>query len=301
MNNSRERKGFNPQLEEAHQKDTDWIFGASSPTCIALIPMHDRERYFPRGEVQRGRDDFMDCATRGPDEDLEAKFTWLYQNGLLDPADREWFDVKRYTVVREDIGHTVEFSDRFNAILSGTTAVGNSMIAPIDSIHSHGLIPKSMLPSRPDMTLEEYLDPKAVTPQMRELGMQFLSRFSIYYERVLLKDFPAAIEQDMLVVAGYAWPKPKDGIYPKTDNDPNHVFVYFKTPKYHVRDSYLDDGQPDDFVKRLAHNYNLMDYGYRLFIRKNDVSAPRSFVDQLVSALFYGRLAELWRLITKGA
>src|SRR5688572_8275573 len=176
MNDSRERKGFNPQLEEAHQEDTDHVFGGSSLMCVALIPEGDRPRYLPKGEVQKGRDDFMDCASRGPLNILEAKFTWLYQNGHLKPEDREWLEKKGYVVVREDMGHVIEFSDRYIAILSGTTAAGNSMKAPIDTIHRKGLIPKSMLPASSDMSLSDYLDASAVTPAMLELGQQFLSR-----------------------------------------------------------------------------------------------------------------------------
>lgn len=298
MNDSRERAGFNPELEREHQKDTDWVFGAASQICIALIPQADRLRYLPAGEVQRGRDDFMDCATRGPTNILEAKFTYLYQNGLISLEDRAWLENKGYVNVRPDVGHVIEFSDRFNAILSGTTANGNSMIAPIDSIHTHGLIPKKMLPASPDMSLSEYLDADAVTPAMGELGKQFLSRWPINYERVLRTDFPQAIEQDFINVAGFAWAIPRhDGVYLRVPKGiPNHVFVYFKNPRYNIFDNYFDsfDG---DFVKTLAPDYDLVDYGYRLFIKHNDVVAPRSLVDQLLAALFRGDMKEVWRLI----
>src|SRR5688572_10004982 len=118
--------------------------------------MQDRVSYLPTGEVQRGRDDFMDCASRSPIDILEANFTYLYQNGLFSTEHRGWLEDKGHVVVREDMGHVVEFSDRLIAVLSGTTANGNSMKAPIDTIHRSGLIPKSMLPASSDMAIEEY-------------------------------------------------------------------------------------------------------------------------------------------------
>lgn len=286
------RSGFNPELERAHQEDTDHIYGGSSLICVALIPESDRKRYLPLGEVQRGRADFMDCASRGPLNVLEAKFTWLYQNGHLTLEERAWLEKKGYVQDGQ-----ITFSDRYIAVLSGTTAQGNSMKAPIDTIHRKGLIPKVMLPASPDMDFNDYIDPSKVTPAMEELGAQFLSRWSIFYDKVFLKDFPSVIAQDFINVAGHAWPTPKKGVYPKTSEPPNHVFVYFSTPRYEIYDSYLDDGKEGDFIKRLASDYALTEYGYRLYIRPNKVAAPRSFVDQLVSALFRGNLAEVWRLI----
>jgi hypothetical protein len=69
--------GLNLELERQHQSNEDWVFGSASPTCIALIPEMDREKYLPVGEVQNAGDEKMDCATRGPVNILEAKFTFL--------------------------------------------------------------------------------------------------------------------------------------------------------------------------------------------------------------------------------
>jgi len=287
------RNGFSPDLEEQHIEETDWIFGTSSPPCIALIPEEERLKYLPIGEVQRGRDDFMDCATRGPINIAEAKFTFLYRLNLLTAEEKEWFDRWGYVVWRGGLPW-IEFSDRYIAILSGTTKFGNSMKAPIDAIHSYGLIPKSMLPASPDMTLAEYLDRTKVTRAMEELGKHFQSRFTIYYDKVI--DFDTT--GDMEVNAGHAWPSPKNGIYPRNDGPFNHVWANIMKPRYTVYDNYIDsvDG---DFIKRLAKDYRLVDHGYRLFIKRNEVKVSRSYLDQLISALFRGDLSEVWRLIAQ--
>ena len=45
----------------------------------------------------------------------------------------------------------------------------------------------------------------------------------------------------------------------------NHEVVLYKRPMYTIFDNYIDtvDG---DFVKKLAANYNLYEYGYRAYI-----------------------------------
>src|SRR5438105_12038879 len=176
--------GFNPALEKAHQSDIDWVFGAESLPCIALIPEADRQKYLPDGELQNLGDEKMDCATRGPTNIYEAKFTYLYQTGKLQAENKKWFENNGYIV-----NSRVVFSDAFNAIKSGTTRAGNSMIAPLDSIHSHGLIPKALLPQLP--SFDENYDPARITRSMEQLGEQFLMRFLLNYERVYEIDYDA--------------------------------------------------------------------------------------------------------------
>lgn len=72
--------GIDFRKEELEQSEEDWVFGAWTLSCLAKIPLELREKYLPKGEVQRGREDMMDCATRGPINILEAKFTWLLEN-----------------------------------------------------------------------------------------------------------------------------------------------------------------------------------------------------------------------------
>ena len=254
--------GIDLALEEAQQDGTEWEFGASSPVCIAAnIPIEDRKKYLPDGEVQRGVEDFMDCSTRGGLNILETKFNYLIANKLISPEKIAF--LKQY--MRNG---KVEFSDRFNAIKSGTTKRGNSLKAPIHSMHEDGLIPKAMLPANKNMTWDEYHNLHDITNEMEELGKEFLTHFSINYDKVYIQDFPDSIQEELIDVAGYAWPKPAKGEYPKTDKDENHVFVYFATPRYLIFDNYIDsvDG---DFIKKLAEDYNLYMYGYRLIIGEN--------------------------------
>jgi len=68
---------FDLERERAEQNGTEFIFGALSEPCLAYIPESERETYLPQGELQKGIEDFMDCATRSPLNILETKFNWL--------------------------------------------------------------------------------------------------------------------------------------------------------------------------------------------------------------------------------
>lgn len=240
----------------------DWQFGAFSKPCLASVPEQDRENYLPQGELQFGKEDFMSCATLAPINVLASKFTYGIKNKLFSPENIKWLFDKGYT----DEQGRCDFSDRFNAILSGTSRQGNSLIAPIKSIHSDGLVPKPMLPANGSMTWDEYHDPEAITPEMIGLGAEFIQRFQINYERVLEIHYPELLKDDCFVVAGYAWSIPVDGEYPRTDNYPNHAFMLYKNPAYYIFDNYYDEGREGDFIKKLAKDYDLMDYGYRVYI-----------------------------------
>lgn len=270
MNEPLKNYGLNLELERAHQDGTEWKFGALSQPCLAEIPQEERIPYLPKGEVQfTTRDDMMDCATRAPINILETKFTYLYQTNKLSAINRKWLEDNGYV---ED-GRAV-FSDAFVAINSGTTRQGNSLKAPVDAIRKQGIIPKELLPLLPTMTWEEYHDPKRITQAFRDLGAEFARRFTINYEQVFDLHFADVLYNDTISVAGYAWTKPVNGEYPKSDNPPNHAFMAFKTPKYFIFDNYVDpvDG---DFIKKLAPDYRFLEYGYRIFISRENTEAKK--------------------------
>jgi len=263
--------GLNLEKERSEINDQDWIFGSASSPCFSFIAEKDRELYLPEGEVQRSdKGDMMDCTTRSPLNILEAKFSYLVSNGVYHDKDfhREnidWLLDNGYVVTKEG----VKFSDAFVAINSGTTPNGNSLKAPLEAIRKQGLVPKALLPLKPHMTWGEYHDPARITSEIRELGKEFARRFTINYDRVYEPVFEESLKEDFLNVAGYAWPKPVNGEYPNTEYPPNHAFVAFKNPKYYIFDNYIDsvDG---DFIKKLASNYNLLDYAYRVFIKTDN-------------------------------
>ncbi|MFA6314996.1 MAG: hypothetical protein WC648_01320 [Candidatus Paceibacterota bacterium] len=259
--------GLNIELERQQQSETDWRFGGFSQPCIAVIPEELRFDYLPVGEVQRGIEDMMDCASRAPINISETKFNWLYRNNKISNENKKWLEDNGY--VQEG---SVTFSDAFIAILSGTTRQGNSLKAPLQAIENNGLIPKSKLPYNSEMTWAEYHDPNRITQSMKDLGKEFKRRFPMNYEVVEEIHYSELYEGDLLVQAGFAWSEPIDGIYPSTDNAPNHVWVGISRPLHTIFDNYIDTVD-SDFIKRLAPDYDMFEYGYRIFF--SEVVKPK--------------------------
>lgn len=279
-------RGLNLELERQQQRGDEWKFGAAA-VDIAQIPQALRDEYLPIGETQFGIEDTMDCASRGPINLLEAKFTYLYKTGALTADNRAWLENKGYIV-----DGRVVFSDAFVAINSGTTREGNSMKAPLEAIRKQGLIPKPMLPLLPTMTFDQYHDVSRITSDMRELGRAFALRFTINYEQVYEAQFADVLTADMATVALYAWPSPRNGEYPRTDGPHNHLCVLYRLPEYHAYDNYpdFDDARgvkiPGDYTKKLANNYDFFEYGYRIRIAsQNDVQLRISLIERILALL----------------
>ena len=274
--------GFDLSMELAHQNiKTDYVLGAASQKCIAEIPSESRMAYLPLGELQFGREDFMDCATRSWLNIKETKLNYLVKNKLLPAETIQWLRDKGY--YSDDRG--AELSDRFIAIKSGTSRSGNSLIAPLQAGHKYGVIPKKMLPARSDMTWDDYHNQADITSEMENLGLEFLKRIAINYEKVYKEQFSEFRKRDMLNTAGYAWPQPVNGIYPRVEYQYNHAFMDANLPEVTAFDNYLDEGKQGDFLKQLAPDYELMNPSYRIIL-----SIPKkglSFLDLI--RRFFGK------------
>lgn len=278
--------GFNPEKERQDQSPDDWVFGSTSTPCLALMPEEIRDTYLPIGEVQAGKQDTSGCATNAPNNIYEDKFNYLYSNDKLQPENKKWLEDHKY--VQDG---RITFSDAFNAILSGTTRVGNSLKAPIDSIHRDGLVPKKLLPLESWMMWEDYHDPKRVTQDLKYLGQEFLKRFTLNYERVDTADLATLLKTDMAVIAISAYPTPVNGEYPRTDEPFNHAVMALRRPLTNIFDSYIDsvDG---DFIKKLASDYRIFDTGYRVYITAETTSEDREIQLTVFESLAkYGLLA----------
>lgn len=278
--------GLNLAKEKAEQDGTEHKVGYTSPEGIYNVPLTERDNYLPWGELQRGREDFMDCASRDPHNTLELFFNYAYRNNLMKPENKVWLFNKGYIVFHDGLPY-VEFSDRFTAILSGTTKDGNSMKAPRQSIHSNGLIPKQMLPANSKMRFADYHNRKDITKEMMDLGKEFLTRFAINYEQYRISDLESMLRKYPVGLAGFAWGFPnKDGIYERRAGSPlNHAFMGFGLPVVRIFDNYIDS-HDGDWIKQLAPDYEFYEYGYRTFIREERTPAEyRSLLQKAVDLI----------------
>lgn len=272
--------GIDLEKEIEDQQITDWEFGAFGEYKKCSTDGLDLKKYLPQGEVQRGKEDFMDCATRAPINDQETKFTALIKEKRMSVGNIQWLHDNGYT----DENDNATFSDRFIAMLSGTSRNGNSLIAPWKAINKYGLIPKKMLPASKDMTWNQYHNKEDITQEMYNLGREFLKRFEINYERV--RDYDFFKFNDGLDVAGWAWPEPVNGVYPRVEYGFNHAFYKLPNkPIIQIFDNYIDNVD-DDFIKQLAPNYQLMHYGYRSIIsEKEDNNVPVNYTDDMLKTI----------------
>jgi len=275
---------FNEQKEREAQDGSEWQFG-SILKDLALLPVRERALYLPHGVLQFNNVmDTNGCASRAPLNILETKLTYFYHHGMH-PALKKWCEDNGYLK-----NGKFALNDNFIEILSGTTPTGNSLKAPVDAIRKHGVIPADMLPLKDDMSWNEYMNPKRITKAHTDLGKEFLRRFTINYEKVLVKDFLASLEEDLLDVAGHAWGVPVNGVYQRTTAPIVHAFANV-TPDIDAFDTY------EPFLKRLAKDYIFFDWGYSL-----SITSQNPYPDETL-ALFevlkqHGLLsffAEAWR------
>ncbi len=289
--------GFNPEIQKAHRAPEDWKFGAISQPGVYSVPIEERIKHLPMGEVQRtSADDMMDCASRAPVNKLECDFTYAYQKGLIKAENRIFLESHGY--VKDG---RIVFADAFVAINSGTTRDGNSLKAPLEAIRKKGLVPKSMLPLLPNMTFEQYHDPKRITDTISKLGAEFADRFIINYEEVQSVHFKEANKDDMLVVACFAWPEPRGGVYYRVEYDINHAIMQI-VPQFDIFDNYEEAS--GDFIKRLSADYKFWEQGYRIYVSKEngaaDIKEQLGIIAQLLRwiADFISSLAEKNREVT---
>ena len=170
--------GFNIKKEFNEQSTKDWLFGAKKISGIAdkvaglitavyawstpvngiypkvrnalnhAIDMISEacKKYLPFGTIQRGREDWMNCASNAPANELEKQHNYALDNGLFSQELVDWF--KKVGFINSANGK-FEIADAFVSQGSGTTRSGNSLKAPLEFIRTHGIIPKSMLPDDP--------------------------------------------------------------------------------------------------------------------------------------------------------
>lgn len=268
-------KGLNIHLEKQHQDGTEYQFGASLHKGIVKIPLDERVQYLPIGELQNMGEEKMDCASRSPVNKLETDFTYLYKNNRLKPENKLWLESNGY--IQND---RVLFSDAFIAIKSGTTREGNSLKAPLQAIHEHGLIPKKLMPQLE--TFEAHHNPERITPQIIYIANEFKERFTIRYKQVPKKHTKTLLNDDMLCTAGYAWSVPINGEYPKSDMPFNHAFLKVQLPETFIFDNYIDSVD-EDFIKKLASDYEFFDYDYQIFI--SDETLPKKKDNWLIDLI----------------
>ena len=259
--------GFNPELEEQdHDEENDWVegdevLGAKIPTGIAnevaglvtalyawprpingiyrrtkarinhcIIFFQEKlKHYFPTGQLQNRGEEKMYCVTGGFNNEIEKQLNWAYQNSKLHDPFIDF--LKEYNFFDKE--GKIRLSNRIPALGSGTTRNGNSLKRVAEWIRKNGIFPQNILPEDYPMSFDEYYDPSKITSEMLKIGQKSKEFLTFNYA----------------IVKGTS-------NYPKYAGD----------VRWEIFDNYLDvDG---DFIKRLAPDYILMNYAYKVILNE---------------------------------
>lgn len=172
---------------ESRPRPTDYLAGALP--WKRVVSDGSWEKFLPDGERQNVPFEFdtMACVTFSALNTIESqlKVFKLPESHLTFLRDNGYFK-----------NDQINFSDKFTAIISGTTKQGNTFTNVADAIRNYGLIPDSVLPFGGEQTFDAWHSPAQITDEMRALGKKFLDYFDIGYEWVLVNDNKKIDEQE---------------------------------------------------------------------------------------------------------
>lgn len=160
----------------------DWIMGAES----GIIPVvrrsdSDWRNFIPSSEAQRDIDfDTCSCVTFSATNVIETFLNYYIANGLLSQDHLDFLKVFRFI----DVNNKINISDRFTAIMSGTTALGNTVPTVANSIKNTGLLSEKDFPFG-GINFAQYQDRTKISNYMIARAKKFLNYFSTNFEWVM--------------------------------------------------------------------------------------------------------------------
>lgn len=155
--------------------EKDFLTGALP--SAEVNPLGDWRDYVPTSEKQYKDSSFdtLSCTTFSAINTIETWINFLLKN--------KKFSLAQEMLLNEYVDEQgkVNFSDRFTAIMSGTTKQGNWFQAVLDSIRKDGLLPEKDFPFGGN-TWEEYHDKINITEAMKLKAKKILSLIDVAYE-----------------------------------------------------------------------------------------------------------------------
>ena len=162
------------------KRPTDFA-GGTLPFEVRVVDSDwNKEPYYPTGEKQFGiNGDKLNCVTQSNHNDIELQLNQMIADNTIPVGHLDWLSQKGYL----DSMGKVNTSEKFNSILNGTAQLrGNYLWRVADDARKNGLIPQTMLPEVVDEDWDTYYNPDQITPEMMELGKEFITWFAISYE-----------------------------------------------------------------------------------------------------------------------
>lgn len=135
-----------------------------------ILDSGDWSSYLPKNEKQSipFTFDTLSCVTFSVLNGIEILFNLYIERKYVSPSKLKWLTDNGYF---DDTGK-INFSDRFIAIMSNTTKLGNTHRAVYDTVRSIGLIPEKDLPFG-GTSFEEYHNKSLITDAMIQKARAF--------------------------------------------------------------------------------------------------------------------------------
>jgi hypothetical protein len=160
-------------------RESDMVYGVGGNLPPVNLPSGDWTPYIPSFEPQRFIYDTDECSQLGGViNPLEMYFNWLKATNQIPPAFMAFLIANKYF----DTNGSFSFSERFTAILDGTSINGNTPQNGWRCVQKYWLIPRSMLnwtvddgAQYPNQALMDtsYYNPAVITQEMIDLGQKF--------------------------------------------------------------------------------------------------------------------------------
>lgn len=161
-------------------KFDSWIAGESPIEYKDRnVKWHD---YTSRPEPQNIGFETYSCVSYSALNCIETLMNFKIKKGEFSEINIKWLKDNGYFNDEEKI----DFSDRFLAIMSGTTKQGNSCDNVAEVIRKKGLIPESDFPMG-GKNFEQYHEKKLITDSMLNKGQEFLKRFTVQHDFILIQ------------------------------------------------------------------------------------------------------------------
>jgi len=167
---------------------TDWKAGAETGITYVEVQTDGQwDFYLPTGERQKNiYFDFYACVSFSALNVIETIMNRMTEKNEISTSNLDWLKENGYY----DANGKLNFSDRFTAKMSGTTINGNSLAAVADCIRNKGVIPESEWSVSEDLTnWDKYYS--EIPEELKTKGLEFVKRFDIKYEWILLGEADA--------------------------------------------------------------------------------------------------------------
>lgn len=278
-------------------RPTDFRAGGETGIVYEIVnSTADWEEDKPIDEWQRRRVgtnlgyDTMSCTNFSCQNSIESQIHNLLSAGVIPDNIIEQMHELNYF----DANNKVNFSDWFNANVSGTTyEAGNTLQGPWDAVRKYGILPQSDGYAPNDFTGPEgWFDKSKITQAQYDKAKKFLGLFDVKYEWVPV---------DKATILYHLKQAPLHVLVPTCSNWNDKTVLHADCGVLTVNHAVLKIGQTDtyskvldhyvDFVKKLASNY-YMPYALKGVVTVKKASpAPIQFHYTFNINLKYGQAA----------